>query len=289
MAMPDIDLDLLRAFVAVAETGSFTAAADRIGRSQSAVSQKILRLEDALELRVFERSSRALSLTGDGERLLAASRRLLGQYGDFVREVRAPVPVTTLRLGISENLVQVQLPLLLSRFHASHPEVRLILTTGSSQDLYAEHEAEQLDVVIAKTRKGGASPHGRVIWREPLAWIAATDFRNDHRRPAPLVMMRPPCAYREVMTEALDAIGREWVATCTARNLVGVQAAVLGGLGVTALGRSFVQPGMRILPPSDPWPALPATDVSVFGENAAMRPVIEALVATLGEVLPASQ
>ncbi|HEY4072403.1 MAG TPA: LysR family transcriptional regulator [Herbaspirillum sp.] len=285
MNPPNLELDLLKAFIAVAETGSFTAAADVVGRSQSAVSQKILRLEEVLQLRVFDRTSRSLSLTPDGERVLISGRRLLAQYDEFMRELREPLPVTTLRLGISENLIQTQLPRLLSRFSQRYPDVQLELTTGSSLELLASHEAGLLDVVIAKRKKEGAPHRGRVIWREPLVWIAATDFRNDSKRRARLVMMRPPCGYREVMTEALDSIHREWTAACTASNLIGVQAAVAGGLGVTVLGKSFVQNGMKILPASDQWPALPATEVAVIGEDSAMQHIVQPLISILTEAL----
>src|ERR1700742_2534740 len=105
MSFYDLELDLLQTFVAVAEAGSFTAAAPIVNRSQSAVSQKIIRLEELLDVRVFDRTSRSLSLTRDGERLLHAVRRLLAHYEDFLREFRAPAKVEVLRLGISENLV----------------------------------------------------------------------------------------------------------------------------------------------------------------------------------------
>jgi len=288
MSASDLDLDLLRAFVAVAETGSFTAAADVIGRSQSAVSQKILRLEDTLQLRVFERTSRSLTLTADGERLLSSGRRLLSQYEAFMHELRDPPQVTALRLGISENLVHTQLPQLLSRFSHAYPDVQLELMTGSSEELLDSHEAGLLDIVIAKRKKAGSAQRGRVIWREPLVWIAASNYRNDSRRPARLVMMRPPCGYREVMTEALDSIRREWVTACTASNLIGVQAAVAGGLGVTVLGKSFVQNSMKILPASEQWPALPATEVAVIAEAAAMQHAVQPLVSLLSDALMAS-
>ncbi|AGW93314.1 LysR family transcriptional regulator [Ralstonia pickettii DTP0602] len=284
-AMQDVEPDLLRAFVAVAESGSFTAAAGLIGRSQSAVSQKVLRLEDVLDLRVFERSSRSLTLTRDGERALAAAKRLLGHYDAFLRELREPPKPALMRLGISENLVQTQLPRLLSRFSEQYPDVQIELATSASQDLLADYEAGALDVVIAKARKGGPAVRGRVIWREPLVWLAATGYRPDSRRPARLVMMRPPCAYREIMTDVLNDARREWVVACTASSLSGVQAAVLGGLGVTVLGKSFAQHGMRILSPSAQWPALPMAEVSVIGESPAMQPVIEPLVAMLTEAL----
>jgi DNA-binding transcriptional LysR family regulator len=223
---PSMDLDLLRAFVAVAESGSFTAAAKRVSRSQSAVSQKVLRLEDSLNVRVFERTSRSLTLTRDGERVLAAGRRLLAQYDDFMRELREPPQLASLRLGVSENLVQSQLPLILARFGQRFPSVQLELTTGSSEDLIDSYEAGLLDVVFARRRREGSTRHGRVIWREPLVWLAAKSFRSERRQAARLVMMPPPCAYREVMTETLDAARHEWTLACTANNLIGVQAAV---------------------------------------------------------------
>jgi DNA-binding transcriptional LysR family regulator len=288
MREPDLELDLLRAFVAVAEAGSFTAAAQVVNRSQSAVSQKILRLEEVLELRVFDRTSRSLTLTADGERLLAAGRRMLGHYDVFMRELRVPPTATRLRLGISENLVQTRLPQLLGLFHQRCPEVQLDLATGTSADLLADHEAGRLDLVIAKRKNEGSVRIGRVIWREPLVWIAAASFRNDATRPVPLVMMRPPCVYRDIMTEALDASRRDWVAACTVTNLTGMQAAVSGGLGVTVLGKSFAQHGMKILPTSERWPELPQTEVAVIGENAQLEHIVQPLVSLLTDTLAGS-
>jgi DNA-binding transcriptional LysR family regulator len=103
-----------------------------IGRSQAAVSQKMMRLEEALDLRVFERTSRSLSLATDGERALHAARQMLKHYDAFITEVRSPLAVGSLRLGISDNLVPTQLPRLLSRFSNSHPDIRLSLATGVS-------------------------------------------------------------------------------------------------------------------------------------------------------------
>lgn len=283
--LPDVEPDLIRAFVAVAETGSFTAAAEIVGRSQSAVSQKVLRLEDMLQMKVFERTSRSLSLTLDGERLLVAGRRLLSHYDSFMQEMRNPPKISLLRLGMSENLVHTQLPRLLSRFSRSHPDVQLELTTAASEHLLADHENGNLDIVIAKTRKDRPRHPGRVIWREPLVWLAGPGYDQDDRRPARLVMMRPPCIYRAVMTEALDAIGHEWVPACTTSNLLGIQAAVVGGLGVTVLGKSFAQNGMTILPASERWPALPTAEVSVIGERPDLQHIVGPLLSLLTETL----
>ena len=284
MPSGDLEIDLLRAFIAVAETGSFTAAAEVVARSQSAVSQKIIRLEEILGMRVFERTSRTLTLTAEGERLLVGARKMLLHFDAFMREIKAPETLNTLRLGISENLVPTQLPRLLSRFSKLYPDLELELTTGLSNDLLADHEAGLLDVVIAK-RKMGAAQRGRVIWREPLVWMAASDYEMEATRPVRLVMMRPPCAYRAIMIEALASVRREWSSACLASNLGGVQAAVSAGLGITALGTSFLQEGMRILDPSDKLPTLPSTEVAVIGDEPRTQHLVQPLVALLTEGL----
>lgn len=285
MQASDLELDLLRAFIAVAETGSFTAAAPVIARSQSAVSQKIIRLEEVLGFRVFERSSRALTLTPDGERLLMGARKMMVHFDTFIREIKEPATVNLLRLGISENLVPTQLPKLLSRFCKLYPDIQLELTTGLSHDLLADYENGQLDVVIAKRKISPNAQRGRVIWREPLVWIAARDYEIDASKPVRLVMMRPPCAYRAIMIEALATVRREWTSACLANNLIGVQAAVVGGLGITALGTSFLQEGMRILEPSEKLPTLPSTEVAVMGDDVRTQHLVQPLVSLLTEGL----
>lgn len=285
MNAADIDLDLLRAFIVVADQGSFTGAAEVIGRTQSAVSQKVLRLEDALQMRLFERTSRSLHLTKDGERVLVAGRRLLDHYQAFMQELTHPPKALVLRLGISENLLQTQLPEVLAGFRRLYPDTALDLTTGSSQELLAAYEAQQLDLVIARTSKSGALRRGRVIWREPLVWATHAGFRMDASAPAQLVMMRPPCVYRETMIEALESAGRAWTAACTVGSFSGVRAAVLGGLGVTVLSKSLVQEGMKTITPSRHWPALPTVEVSVLGESPETRHIVEALTSLLIEAL----
>jgi DNA-binding transcriptional LysR family regulator len=283
MHFPDLEIDLLRAFVAVAETGSFTAAAEVVSRSQSAVSQKVLRLEEILDRRIFDRTSRSLSLTRDGERLLVTARKMLEFNDAVMREMRAPYAVGTLRLGISEDFIPGQLPSLLARFTRAYPGVHLDLITGLSCDLLLAFDEGRIDAVIAK--KDGTAQRGRVIWREPLVWMAAADYQVDYTRPARLLMLRPPCTYRQLMISSLDAVRREWIAVCTASSLMGVQAAVAGGLGVTVLGRSFVQAGMQILNVPEQWPSLPMTEIVILGEDSKAADLIQPFVAFLTESL----
>ena len=287
MRYPDLEIDLLRAFTTVAETGSFTAAADVVGRSQSAVSQKIIRLEDLLGRPLFNRTSRSLVLTGEGERLLSAARRLL-EFNDMaVRTLVEPTDVTRLRIGISEDFVPHHLPALLGKFAALCPTVRLELMTGLSCNLLAAYDEDQLDVVIAK--KDGRAQRGRVIWREPLVWIAAAGYGHETLEPVPLVLLPTPCTYRGVAIKALDSVRRDWRVACTSNSLVGARAAVAGGFGVTVLGRSFVQDGLRVIPSSDLWPVLPMTEIVVIGEETVEAQVAQPLLSFLTDTLSRGQ
>jgi DNA-binding transcriptional LysR family regulator len=281
MRYSDLEIDLLRAFVAVAETGSFTSAAQIVGRSQSAVSQKINRLEELVETRVFDRTSRSLSLTRSGEALFAAARKMIEFNDAVMKQIRTPMGVLKLRLGISEDFIPGQLPALLARFNRLYPMVDLDLMTGLSCDILAAYDAGRLDTVIAK--KNGAVPRGRVIWRDQLVWLAGSNYEVDPARPINLVMLRPPCTYRELMISTLESVRRDWVAACTASSLMGIQAAVGGGLGVSILGKSFVKNDMRILDMPEDWPALPSTEVVIIGEKPEFADLVQALVMFLTE------
>jgi DNA-binding transcriptional LysR family regulator len=183
---------------------------------------------------------------------------------------------------VSEDFIPGQLPKLLARFSRLYPGVHIDLMTGLSCTLLEAYDANRLDAVIAK--RSGSHPRGRVIWREPLVWLASADYELDFTKPARLVMLAPPCSYREMMIAALDSVRREWNAACTASSLTGVQAAVAGGLGVTLLGRSFLQEGMQILRAPEVWPALPMTEVMVLGEERAAD-LVQPLITFLGESL----
>ncbi|GLS20386.1 transcriptional regulator [Labrys miyagiensis] len=286
MALPDIEIDLLRAFVAVAEAGSMTGGAEIVGRTQSAVSQKIIRLEDLIGRRVFERSSRSLSLTDDGERLLGAARRMIEFNDETMRQFISPSVSGQLRLGVTEDFIPQQLPRLLARFARTYPDVTLELTTGMSCGLLALLDKGELDLALAK--KDGAMQRGRIIWREPLEWIAAESFEIPADKPVPLVLLPHPCSYRGLALDTLEAAGRSSTISCTASSLTGVQAAVAGGLGITLLGRSFLQPGLRVFAASEGWPPLPMTEIVLLGEERAQDHLAKALVSFLTESLTRS-
>ena len=148
MRIPDLDLDLLRGFVAVAERGGFTAAGVALGLTQSAVSLKVKRLEEVLGRPVFLRTSRAVSLTREGETLLAYARRMLALNDEAVRRMIAPAATGRLRLGVADHFIPRNLAPMLASFARAYPELRLAVEVGRSHELRAEQERGQHDLVL---------------------------------------------------------------------------------------------------------------------------------------------
>src|SRR5258708_17489697 len=169
-----LDFELLRAFVAVADCGGFHRAAERLNLTQSTVSQQIKRLELETERPLFRRTTRSVALTDDGEMLLGDARRLL-QLEEAARlRLAAPRLSGTVRLGVVEEVAGGSLPSALGRFAALHPGVRLEVQIGVSAELIEQLHSGRLGVVFAKRPLGTSK--GRLVWREPLVWVAADTF-----------------------------------------------------------------------------------------------------------------
>jgi len=283
MPLSDLEINLLRAFVAVVDSGSFTAAAQVVGRTQSAVSQKMSRLEALIGSRIFERNARSLTLTQTGERLLAAARSMIEANDDLLRTLRTPS--AALRLGIAEDFLPGRLSATLACFVQAHPDARIELTTGLSCDIVTAYQNRRLDAVVIRQNAGIQA--GRLIWREPVCWMAARSYAVRPDEPAQLVMLPKPCSYRIAMIDALGKIDRDWIASCTSSSLTGVQAAVAGGLGVTALGRSFLTDEMQELTDRARWPVLPAAEIVLLFEDGHRGGLVETLMTFLADSLAA--
>lgn len=283
MGALNLEIDLLRCFVAVADTGSFTLAGDIVGRTQSAVSQRVKRLEDLVQRQLFLRDRRDLSLTRDGEILLGHARQMLTFNDATVRTFAPRGAQTRLRLGIADDFIPHHIVGLLEEFRRRHPGLEVDVQTGMSCGLNRAFDAGEIDLVVAK--KDGEAQRGRVIWREPLCWISAESFRCEASAPLPLVLLPPPCTYRALAIDTLDKSGHAFRIACTAESIVGVQAAVACGMGVTVLGRSFVRSGLVLLSSRETLPILPYTEITLLGEERVSAQVTHTLVESLREAL----
>jgi DNA-binding transcriptional LysR family regulator len=285
MRIPDLDLDLLRCFVQVAERGGFTAAAPALGLTQSAISLKIRRLEELLGRRMLERTSRSVALTPQGETLLAYARRMLALNEEAVRRLVAPPVTGRLRLGVADHFVPRNLAPLLARFSRSHPGIRLEVEVGRSHELRRAMEAGSLDLVLGKRRDGESE--GAILWTEPVIWAAAPGWIAPEGRPLALAMLPAGCMFRDRALAALARAGLGFEITYTSASLLGVAAAVQAGLGITVIGASGLPEGLVPLPGLPP---LEPAEMAVFGDLAGLAPLagplVEAIRHTVGQVAP---
>lgn len=258
------DLDGLRAFLAVAEKGGFTAASDMVGRSQSAVSLKIRKLEAIIGKPLFIRNAHKTILTHSGELLLGYARRLIQDSDAALAHLRAPDATGTIKLGLGELFVPHHLPWVLARFKCAYPKVKLEVRVGLSADMLPALRAGALDLVVTN-RDSDEHAGGRVIWTEPLLWVAAKDFTMPKTGPIPLVTLPAPCSYRRMAFEALQKINRvaDVVYVCT--SLAGVEAALVVGSGIAIMGQSALRrnPALQTIGPA--LPELPPCEIAVFG------------------------
>ncbi|WP_342236445.1 LysR family transcriptional regulator [Inquilinus sp. OTU3971] len=265
--MRSLDLDAVRAFVLVADHGSFTRAADTLGATQSGVSLRLKRLEDRLGARLVERTPRLVRLTPQGEAFLPRARRLLEAQDEAVAAVSARP--RRLVLGISDHVAGPELPGLLARVAGQGPGLALEVRLDSSLDLLREYDAGSLDAVIV--RRDAGRRDGEVLFRDEFGWLASTGWHHRPGEPLPLVTHRERCGVRVAALRALDAAGIPWVEVFVGGGGAAVAAAAMAGLGVSPLARRTAPPGTADVGPRLGLPALAPSEVMLHSRLSDPR------------------
>ncbi|MDJ1160196.1 LysR substrate-binding domain-containing protein [Chelatococcus sp. SYSU_G07232] len=255
MIRPPLDLEALAMLVAVVDAGSFTAAAARLGRSQSAVSLRIAELERRVSHRLLERDRRGVRLTDAGERLVGHARRMLAIADAAMVEMGGPAASGRVRLGIPDDYLDAFLQPLISRFVLAHPRVELEVRCELSYRLEALVGAGELDVAVVT--RDAARPLGELLRREPVLWVAARGHRPELQEVLPLALFPEGCRCRPDILDALNRVGRAWRVAYTSSSTQGILLAVRTGLGVTALVES----------------AIPAEQLRIIGEAEGLPPL----------------
>lgn len=241
----DLDIDLLRAFVGVAESGSFTRAAEKLNRTQSTVSQQIQRLEQAANAPLLLRDTRSLQLTEDGDRMLTYARRLLSLHDEARAAIGGVSHSGEIRLGVSEDIAPVALPKALAEFSRVHPRLYIAMQCDLSLSLTKQFHRGDLDVAVVKQDPSERS--GERLKVDPLVWFSGPGFALDPAEPVPLCLWPQGCIFRDRIINALDAAGIRWRIAYTSPSLAGVRAAVAAGLGVSAMMASVIEPGLKLV------------------------------------------
>lgn len=270
----DFDPTLLRTFVAVADTGSFTRAAQRQHLTQSAVSHQIRRLEEQVGRRLLSRTTRSLTVTEDGEELLRHAQRILLSFDTLARRFH-PSPLSgTVRFGAPENFMGDRLPRLLLRFARDFPAVRLDASISANLDLPALIRTGDLDVavVISLSAPDHPATGGRLLRRTRLVWVVAETFEPPRNAPLPFAFYPPPCVHRQVGVGALDQAGIDSHIVFTSHSQEGIHAAVLAGLAISAIAFDDLKAGMKIIDGEYGLPPLPDIDFALVWSSGGKTP-----------------
>ena len=235
MSRINFELDVLRSFVTGVELGSFAQAAERLGRSTSAVSAQLRKLEEQAGTAVFRKVGRGLALTEAGETMLAYARRLIDLNDEAAGAMRGADLEGWVRLGMPEDFGEAVLPDVLGRFSRAHPKVRIEARVARNADLLAQAAENRLDLALV-WNDGSIATRGETVSEVQLRWIGPTAKREiwrAGREPLPLVVFEAPCIVRSAATNALDRAGIPWRVVVTSPSLGGLWAAVSAGLGYT--------------------------------------------------------
>jgi DNA-binding transcriptional LysR family regulator len=235
-ARTNLDMDVLRTFVTAFELGSFARAADRLGRSQSAVSTQLRKLEDQVGQPLVQKAGRGLALTTAGESLLSYAKRLLELNDEAVASIRGAEVEGWARLGLPQDFAESWLPPVLTRFAQAHPRVRVEVQVDRSIPLTEKIVKGELDIALVWGDAAKTS-HAEHIADLPVFWIARPEWpglKSLGAEPLPLAAFAPPCLFRSAAIEALDGAGIPWRLVFTTPSLSGLWAAAESGLGITA-------------------------------------------------------
>src|SRR6185503_3426777 len=246
MVLPNLDLDTLRTLATASDLGGYGRAGARLGRTPSAVSLQMKRLQDAVGAPLFRRHGRTLALTEAGEIVLRYARRILDLNDERLDTVRGAALAGVVRLGCAQDFAETVLPDALSRFAALYPLVQVEVRIDGNAALADAVEQGGLDVALAVGHAG--RPQARGVGDLPLAWIAGTGFVRRSARPLPLVVLGPQCAFRQRALQVLEEAGIPWRIAAVSPSLAGLWAAARAGLGVTVRSGLSLAPGVMAAP-----------------------------------------
>jgi len=260
--LANLDMDCLRTFVAIIERGSYAEASRLVGRTPSAVSLQIRRLEGQVGVSLFRRAGRRMIPSPEGERLLVTARQILQLNDSIVAEFAFPRLSGEVSLGSIQDFADTILPEILTRFDRTHPKVRISVKVDRTKVLAKAVEKGDLDLAIGV--HGWSRRKDLAIRREQMIWIGGETLHLAPNAPVPLVLFEPPCSFRDAAIDALNQAGKKWDIVYTSPSLSGLRAAVQAGLGVTARTALLISSGVKALPKSTDLPKLPSIEFGLY-------------------------
>jgi DNA-binding transcriptional LysR family regulator len=269
-----LDLDQLQRFCAIADCGSFTEAARRVNKTQSAVSMQIKRLEERLGRTLLTRDGRGVGLTQHGEALYARARKMLKINAEIMDEFSDDELAGVIRFGLPDDYAVRLLPVILSSFQKTHPKITLDVRCASSEDLLEGMRRGRYDLICFT--QGAGREYGEVFRTEPMFWVAAQGGEALTMDPMPIAGGHP-CQWKDNAMEVLERIGRDYRVVYTSSNALAIASAVLTDLAVGFLPESALQPGMLAIAEDRNLPRLRDAQIALMRASHAYGGIFDAL------------
>ncbi|AXR07127.1 LysR substrate-binding domain-containing protein [Salinimonas sediminis] len=274
--MKNLSVDFLRSFVTIAQTGSYTLCAERLKRTQPAISLQIKKLEQIVGEKLFSREGNRLTLTLAGSKLLEFGMKILTLNDQAMAEFGKPQVSGNIRMGIPSEFSTTLMPKIIRKFTQSYPEVSLEVHCALTKNLLAEPLKSQFDLILSLQETPDAQQTGHIV-TDQLVWVSSQRFVTTLPTKLPLIAAPAPCLYRKRAIQVLEKHHRQWQIVYTIGDLNGIQTAINEELGITVLARSTVPPGLHILPPSPQLPDLGQIGVCLENPQKVRSEAIELL------------
>ncbi len=274
-----LDLDQLRTFLLIAETGSFTKTADTVFRTQSAISMQIRRLEERIGQPLFARDGRNLLLTPHGEKLLTYARRLLDLNNETVTSFRTDKLQATVRIGLPDIYLEHMVHDALQPIFRDYPAIETVLHCEPTDTLIDQIRRGALDLALITQQTG--QRRSEVLNTSRFVWVTSATNSPHEQAILPLVMNRTNCIWRKVLTDTLTMIQREYrivMSTSSARSIV---MAVRSGCAMSIMPENMVEPDLRILTEEDGFPKLPSCALSLIRSQGIHAPAIDLIASVI--------
>ena len=284
MRLINLPIDNLRTLVAVVDLGSYTKAADRVGRTQPAVTLQIQKLQELAGCRIMKAGGRDFALTEDGELLLRYARQILRLNDEIASRLQRRKPEGVVRIGLPTDYAVAFLQRVLTNYVEQHKEVELEISCQLSAITMQRLADDELDLAIAMYSEH-QSDRLAYSWAERPIWVTAENSETHLKNPVPIAAHDKGCEYRERMIRALDSIGRPWRIAYVSPGISGLQEAVKAGFGVSALTKRTLLRGMQVLTEADGFPALPDIRIGLHYKHSNLSTAALMLVSYIVQSL----
>jgi DNA-binding transcriptional LysR family regulator len=279
-----LDIDLLRNFAAIAEAGVMSRAADRVGRTQAALSQQVKRLETAVQQTLMIRTGRGITLTLQGERLLQHAQKILRTHDEAVAELTGVSLSGNIRFGCPDDYARVFLPPLLQSFSQQHPQVFVEVICAQTPRLLERLDEQALDIAIVSLPD--SPQRDQFLRREPFVWVGAKGSTAYTLDPLQLALTDVDTLDHQAATSRLDRVGRTYRIAYASGSMTGLTAVVRSGQAITVLTQTAVPPDLQVLPHSAGLPKLPSVGITVKTGRSKSSRLIKSFEAHVRSVLP---